>query len=51
MKVQWLTVNYLALNEVKPPQSTAMPDMLVLQNELESKTAKWYATVVFLSFA
>ncbi|RMC22138.1 hypothetical protein DUI87_03011 [Hirundo rustica rustica] len=42
---EWrLTVNYRALNEVTPPLSTAVPDMLELQYELESKAAKWYAT-------
>ncbi|RMC05627.1 hypothetical protein DUI87_17712 [Hirundo rustica rustica] len=42
---EWrLTVDYRALNEVTPPLSTAMPDMLELQYELESKAAKWYAT-------
>ncbi|RMC19882.1 hypothetical protein DUI87_03448 [Hirundo rustica rustica] len=43
---EWrLTVDYCALNEVTPPLSTAVPDMLELQYELESKTAKWYATI------
>ncbi|RMB97364.1 hypothetical protein DUI87_26092 [Hirundo rustica rustica] len=42
---EWrLTVDYRALNEVTPPLSTAVPDMLELQYELESKAAKWYAT-------
>ncbi|RMB88963.1 hypothetical protein DUI87_34671 [Hirundo rustica rustica] len=35
---EWrLTVDYRALNEVTPPLSTAVPDMLELQYELESK--------------
>ncbi|XP_064277599.1 uncharacterized protein LOC135301191 [Passer domesticus] len=39
--IQWrLTVDYRALNEVTPPLSAAVPDMLELQYELESKTAK-----------
>ncbi|RMC03249.1 hypothetical protein DUI87_20443 [Hirundo rustica rustica] len=38
---EWrLTVDYRALNEVTPPLSTAVPDMLELQYELESKAAK-----------
>ncbi|RMB97378.1 hypothetical protein DUI87_26106 [Hirundo rustica rustica] len=42
---EWrLTVDYRALNEVTPPLSAAVPDMLELQYELESKAAKWYAT-------
>ncbi|RMC20449.1 hypothetical protein DUI87_01299 [Hirundo rustica rustica] len=36
-----LTVDYRALNRVTPPLSTAVPDMLELQYELESKAAKW----------
>ncbi|RMC19083.1 hypothetical protein DUI87_03687 [Hirundo rustica rustica] len=40
-----LTVDYHALNEVTPPLSAAVPDMLELQYELESKAAKWYATI------
>ncbi|RMC16306.1 hypothetical protein DUI87_08522 [Hirundo rustica rustica] len=40
-----LTVDYRALNEVTPPWSAAVPDMLELQYELESKAAKWYATI------
>ncbi|GAB0207006.1 macrophage immunometabolism regulator [Grus japonensis] len=28
-----------------PPMTAAMPDMLELQYELESKAAKWYATM------
>ncbi|RMC20408.1 hypothetical protein DUI87_01258 [Hirundo rustica rustica] len=43
---EWrLTVDYCALNEVTPPLSAAVPDMLELQYELESKAAKWYATI------
>ncbi|RMC05536.1 hypothetical protein DUI87_18732 [Hirundo rustica rustica] len=43
---EWrLTVDYRALNEVTPPLSAAVPDMLELQYELESKAAKWYATI------
>ncbi|KAK4811303.1 hypothetical protein QYF61_023355 [Mycteria americana] len=42
---EWrLTVDYRGLNEVTTPLSAAMPDMLELQYELESKAAKWYAT-------
>ncbi|KAK4807069.1 hypothetical protein QYF61_018410 [Mycteria americana] len=39
-----LTVDYRGLNEVMPPLSAAVPDMLELQYELESKAAKWYDT-------
>ncbi|GAB0204756.1 hypothetical protein GRJ2_002941200 [Grus japonensis] len=43
---EWrLTVDYRGLNEVTPPMSAAVPDMLELQYELESKTAKWYTTI------
>ncbi|RMC16895.1 hypothetical protein DUI87_06149 [Hirundo rustica rustica] len=43
---EWrLTVDYRALNEVAPPLSAAVPGMLELQYELESKAAKWYATI------
>ncbi|RMC17956.1 hypothetical protein DUI87_04830 [Hirundo rustica rustica] len=43
---EWrLTVDYRTLNEVTPPLSAAVPDMLELQYELESKAAKWYATI------
>ncbi|RMB92860.1 hypothetical protein DUI87_30754 [Hirundo rustica rustica] len=43
---EWrLTVGYRALNEVTPPLSAAMADMLELQYELESKAAKSYATI------
>ncbi|TRZ08976.1 hypothetical protein HGM15179_018126 [Zosterops borbonicus] len=42
---EWrLTVDYHGLNEVTPPLSAAVPDMLELQYELESKAAKWYTT-------
>ncbi|PKU35905.1 hypothetical protein llap_13795 [Limosa lapponica baueri] len=38
---EWrLTVDYCGLNEVRPPLSAAMPDMLELQCKLESKAAK-----------
>ncbi|KAF4789882.1 hypothetical protein TURU_147124 [Turdus rufiventris] len=37
-------MDYCALNEVTPPLSPALLDMLELQYELESKTAKWYTT-------
>ena len=41
---EWrLTVDYRGLNEVTPPLSAAVLDMLELQYELESKAAKWYA--------
>ncbi|GAB0206392.1 macrophage immunometabolism regulator [Grus japonensis] len=40
-----MTVDYRGLNEVMLPMSAAMPDMLELQYELESKAAKWYATI------
>ncbi|GAB0189129.1 hypothetical protein GRJ2_001378200 [Grus japonensis] len=43
---EWrLTVDYHGLNEVTPPMSAAVPDMLELQYELESKAAQWYATI------
>ena len=43
---EWrLTVDYRGLNEVTPAMSAAVPDMLELQYELESKAAKWYATI------
>ncbi|RMB93611.1 hypothetical protein DUI87_29837 [Hirundo rustica rustica] len=42
---EWrLTVDYCTLNELTPPLSAAVPDMLELQYKLESKAAKWYAT-------
>ncbi|GAB0180146.1 hypothetical protein GRJ2_000479900 [Grus japonensis] len=45
-KGEWrLTVDYCGLNEVKLLLSAAVPDMLELQYELESKAAKWYATI------
>ena len=40
-----LTVDYRGPNEVTPPLSAAVPDMLELHYELESKAAKWYATI------
>ncbi|KAK4818943.1 hypothetical protein QYF61_022208 [Mycteria americana] len=51
---EWrLTVDYCGLNEVTPPLSAAVTEMLKLQYELESKAAKWYAktdiTNVFFS--
>ncbi|PKU38003.1 hypothetical protein llap_11690 [Limosa lapponica baueri] len=39
-----LTVDYCGLNEVTPPLSAAVPDMLELQDELELKAAKCCAT-------
>ncbi|GAB0207525.1 macrophage immunometabolism regulator [Grus japonensis] len=43
---EWrLTVDYRGLNDITPPMTAAMPDMLELQYELESKAAKWYATM------
>ncbi|KAF4795124.1 hypothetical protein TURU_095800 [Turdus rufiventris] len=43
---EWrLTVDFHAVNEVTPPLSTAMLDMLELQYELESKAEKWYGTI------
>ncbi|GAB0207311.1 hypothetical protein GRJ2_003196700 [Grus japonensis] len=42
---EWrLMADYRGLNEVTVPLSAAVPDMLELQYELESKAAKWYAT-------
>ncbi|KAK4832261.1 hypothetical protein QYF61_021613 [Mycteria americana] len=42
---EWrLTVDYRGLDEVTPLLSAAVPGMLELQYELESKAAKWYAT-------
>ncbi|GAB0209595.1 hypothetical protein GRJ2_003425200 [Grus japonensis] len=42
---EWrLTVGYRGLNEVTLPMTAAVPDMLEVQYELESKAAKWYAT-------
>ncbi|GAB0177148.1 hypothetical protein GRJ2_000180000 [Grus japonensis] len=40
-----LTVDYRGLNKVTPPLSATVLDMLELQYELESKAAKWYATI------
>ena len=40
-----LTADYHGLNEVTSLLCAAMPDMLELQYELQSKTAKWYATI------
>lgn len=40
-----LTVEYCGLNEVTPPVSVAVSDMLEIQCELESKAAKWYTTI------
>ncbi|RMC21740.1 hypothetical protein DUI87_02609 [Hirundo rustica rustica] len=40
-----LTVDYHTLNEVTPPLSTAVPDMLELHYDLESKVVKWYAPI------
>ena len=46
---EWsLSVDYRGLNEVTPPLSAAVPDMLEHQYELESKAAKWYATIDML---
>ncbi|GAB0209660.1 hypothetical protein GRJ2_003431700 [Grus japonensis] len=43
---EWrLTVDCRGLNEVMPPLSTAVPDMLELHYELESKAAKQYVTI------
>ena len=52
---EWrLTEEYRGLNEVTPPLSTAVPDMLELQHQLESQAAKWNATAditnAFFSF-
>ncbi|KAJ7424032.1 hypothetical protein BTVI_07932 [Pitangus sulphuratus] len=39
---EWrLTVDYRDLNEVMTPLSATVPDVLELQDELESKAAKW----------
>ncbi|RMC21582.1 hypothetical protein DUI87_02449 [Hirundo rustica rustica] len=47
---EWrLTVDYRSLNEVTPSLSPAVPDMLELQYELDSKAAKWYSTIDFAS--
>ncbi|KAK4810757.1 hypothetical protein QYF61_007731 [Mycteria americana] len=43
---EWrLTVDYRGLNDITPLLTVAVPDMLELQYELESKAAKWYATI------
>jgi len=43
---EWrLTVDYHGLNEVTPLLSAALPDMLELQYQLESKAPKWYPTI------
>jgi len=43
---EWrLTIDYRGLNEVTPLLTAAVPDMLELQYQLESKAAKWYATI------
>ncbi|GAB0206356.1 hypothetical protein GRJ2_003101200 [Grus japonensis] len=43
---EWrLTVDYCGLNEVTPPMSAAVLDMLEPQYELETKAAQWYATI------
>ncbi|KAK4816511.1 hypothetical protein QYF61_017611 [Mycteria americana] len=43
---EWrLTVDYHGLNEVMPLLSAVMLDRLELQYKLESKAAKWYATI------
>ena len=42
---EWrLTIDYSGLNEVTPPLNAAVPDMLELQYQLESKVDKWYVT-------
>lgn len=38
-------MDYRGLNKVMPLLSAAVPDMLELQYELESKAAKWYAAI------
>ncbi|GAB0207775.1 macrophage immunometabolism regulator [Grus japonensis] len=40
-----MTVDYRGLKDVMPPMSAAVPDMLELQYELESKAVKWYAMI------
>ncbi|RMC18201.1 hypothetical protein DUI87_05082 [Hirundo rustica rustica] len=43
---EWrLILDYCAPNEVMPPLSPAVPDILELQYDLESKAAKWYVTI------
>ena len=47
-KIYWRVetdIDYRGLNEVTPPLSAAVLDMLELQYQLESKAAKWYATI------
>ncbi|GAB0208740.1 macrophage immunometabolism regulator [Grus japonensis] len=46
-EVQWRVEadSRLSWPEVTPPMSAAVPDMLELHYELESKAAKWYATI------
>ena len=39
-----LAVDYCGLKDITPALSAALPDMLELQYELESKAATWYAT-------
>jgi len=53
-KGEWrFTVDYHGLNEVTPPPSAGVLDMLELQYQLESKTVKRYATtdIAFFSIA
>ena len=46
---EWrLTVDYCGLNEVTPPLSAAVPVMIELHHELESKADEWYATTDIL---
>jgi len=43
---EWrLTIDYRGLNKVTPLLNAAVPEMLELQYQLESKGAKWYATI------
>ncbi|PKU34847.1 hypothetical protein llap_14850 [Limosa lapponica baueri] len=42
--IERLQVDCCGLNKVTPLLSAAVPDMLELQYDLESKAAKWYAT-------
>ena len=43
---EWrLMVDYSGLNEVTPPLSAAVSDMLELQYELKSKASKWFAII------
>ena len=42
---EWrLTVDYHGLNEIMPPLSAAVPDMVELPYKLESQEAKQYDT-------